>query len=106
MTSITNQQSLIQLAQSILEEIADTYAEDNEINLDNEAYQIVFDRISDTILSDNDAISVIAEIDLEAEPDGETLFRAIQKAAEDKVLGHVLDLIREDSRFKKDDSQN
>lgn len=91
---------LIDLAHSIVDEIAGLYEEDDKIDIDDTVDNVVFDRISETMTSDNDAIAVIGEIELDISTSGNTLFREIQKASEDVVRGHVLDLIKQDPRFR------
>jgi len=95
---------LRELANQIVEELATEFEETPDMDLDEAVYGRVFDRISDFITCDAEAYDVIREIDLEQSPDGDTLFRAIQKAAENVVRSHVEFLVENDERFKREEA--
>lgn len=91
---------LRELAKSIVEDLVRDFRDDPSMDVGEAASDMVFERVSDTITSDSDAYAVIQEIDLNTSPDGDTLFRAIQKAAENVVREHVEFLVEYDDRFK------
>jgi len=90
------------LAKLIVEEIARDFADNPGMDVEDAVYTTVFDRVSETITADKDVIAFIGEIDLNAAPDGDTLFRAIQKAVEEAVRADVSLLIDSDPRFQVD----
>jgi hypothetical protein len=93
---------LRKLANEIVEELAGEFAETPDMDLDETIYGRVFDRISDSITCDAEIVGLIGELDLDQSPDGDTLFRALQKAAENKVRSMVEFLVENDERFKSD----
>jgi len=92
------------LAKLIVDELARDFADNPGMDIEDAIYTAVFDRVSETITSDKDVIAFIGDIDLNAAPDGDTLFRAIQKAVEEAVRADVSLLVEADERFKTEGS--
>lgn len=92
---------LSDIATEIVNKIADDYQEHDgdDFDFDSAVNEAVFEWISDQITTDEHAAAVVSQIDLNGAPEGETLFRAIQKAAEGKLRVLTNEAIERESRF-------
>jgi hypothetical protein len=84
---------LYALAEEVAEKVKEMCEDDGTLDVEDTIEDVLSETISERFTSDNDIIAIIGEIDLDATPDGDSLFRAIQKEAENTVRGFVGQII-------------